>query len=76
MTPAGSVSFRYNCSGRLEAKDKAKSGHVPVIDNITRKGTIICRAGQSTAAGCHSGPLEVIGPGRSAADSRGGAGSP
>jgi len=31
----------------LAAQGKAKPGHVPVIDNITKKGTIIYRAGQS-----------------------------
>lgn len=31
----------------LAAQGKVKPGHVPVIDNITKKGTIIYRAGQS-----------------------------
>lgn len=31
----------------LTAQGKAKPGHAPVIDNITKKGTIIYRAGQS-----------------------------
>jgi len=31
----------------LAAQGKAKPGHAPVIDNITKKGTIIYRAGQS-----------------------------
>src|SRR5690606_21649840 len=31
----------------LAAQGEAKPGHAPVIDNITKKGTIIYRAGQS-----------------------------
>ncbi|OSZ33480.1 conjugal transfer protein TrbI [Alcaligenes faecalis] len=31
----------------LAAQGKAKPGHVPVIDSVTKKGTIIYRAGQS-----------------------------